>query len=114
MDVAPAELQSSRNQLKSITPHIRDGPVERLSISDLPLAQNISPDVTHSWSFMEILLYLGSSHMTKLNSSEAGIPHSVSSQSVDVPEYGTNGFIIHTDTDTHEEVLSSAKVCVHV
>lgn len=59
---------------------------------------------------MEILLYLGSSHMTKLNSSEAGTPHFVSFQSVDVPEYGTNGFIIHTDTNTHEKVLSSAKV----
>lgn len=48
--------------------------------------------------------------MTKLNSSEAGIPKFESSQSVDVPEYGTNGFIIHIDTNTHEEVLSSAKV----
>lgn len=36
MDFTPAEL----------TPHIRDGPVERLSISELPPARNISPDVT--------------------------------------------------------------------
>lgn len=47
-DVKPSYQHGccSRNQLKSITPHIRDGPVERLSISDLPPAQNISPDVT--------------------------------------------------------------------